>query len=966
MEELSRCLVAGSILIHSEKAGPAPDLRAVLLTRLAKYRAHRGLPELDGGDLSLVRVQEETALEALSVVETVQKILDQDVGIHPAPAAAPCEVPAIGTRDISQLRTLLSIIFKWGTEPLLAHIQVVWPARGITRTQVGSKLVDVTDAPTSYGKLAAMTRRLLSLLFPRGVRGTIPQTLISSSLLNRHVTDLLRPGVALGWVPKALSTDSIPVVDDLRPIIMRLMSILPPSQTIASLGAIMSSSPLPPQHVHKSCASLLSQQLMRPDGVRGLLAAVFGESESDEAPLERLLHVSQVLSAIPATVAVEDYFRSIVPRLVELLSPKERVSPAYIRAASFTLSRMTLQMHSSFLTAHPILLITPDVLPSERTLRLPPVEAVQIIQTFLTNTDPAPNLVSTVLSPIATSLYALLGTLVHVRTADPAVRESVRGLLITWGRVVPVDEAVAILWACIDGQGGEWAVELAGSVRRVEKQKIDSSLALFTPEDLKKAEESGALDIDANFLGLRPDPVHFVSFLKSLERPDVASGIFVRLLEGYRDLKVDGDSDPLRVLLFLQMIVQVQTQMSQDGHSPNNILSKPEHILSFIKHALQSDQTQDSVFKRASKKLDGQLGLSMDDLRIVPEERVEDPDTNGDSDDEAPIFEGVQSNEEIIITALNLLLSVLEANPNLSVQSAPALGEIFKDAERLAKAPSESVRTLSREARMVLTVRFASASTITPGPAREPEEDRIHSTYQRALRLLQDPLLPVRAHGLFLLRDLVSTRAGTVPHEVVRALEPAIRDVFLQAIQDNDSYIFLNAVQGLAVLQDVDVRLRVGEALGQVIRRCGDALPRYADILVPPLFALVRGSHLPTTIRTSSLSLLATCADTNNLALIPYANDLANAMLDLLRSKAHHSVKSTDMDSQPTVADPRFPPFRRASLHFLGVLVRAFPSRRAMTTLGYVAATDSDSVVRIMAQEVGEAVRALKRALIGL
>lgn len=160
---------------------------------------------------------------------------------------------------------------------------------------------------------------------------------------------------------------------------------------------------------------------------------------------------------------------------------------------------------------------------------------------------------------------------------------------------------------------------------------------------------------------------------------------------------------------------------------------------------------------------------------------------------------------------------------------------------------------------MVLTVHLASTSTTSPGPAREPEEDRIRSTYQRALKLLRDALLPVRAHGLLLLRELVAVRAGSTPHEAVRALEPAIRDVFLQAVQDDDSYIFLNAVQGLAALansfgadvlralvrvyadglqgvgaavlaqQDIDVRLRIGEALGQVIRRCGDALPRYCQ-----------------------------------------------------------------------------------------------------------------------------------------
>ena len=117
---------------------------------------------------------------------------------------------------------------------------------------------------------------------------------------------------------------------------------------------------------------------------------------------------------------------------------------------------------------NPVLLITPDS-PPEPVTTLSPVSSIQIIQTFLTNTDPAPTLVSTVLSPIATSLYALFSALLHVKTADPTLRQSVRGLLFAWGRVVPADEAVAILWACIDGQGGDWTVDLTGNVRRVEK-----------------------------------------------------------------------------------------------------------------------------------------------------------------------------------------------------------------------------------------------------------------------------------------------------------------------------------------------------------------------------------------------------------------------------------------------------------------------------------------------------------------
>ena len=232
MEELSRCLAAGSLLIHSEKSSPAPNLRTVLLMRLGQYRTQRGLPERNDSHYTLEQAQEETAQGALSVVESVQRILDQDEGLRPASDSpphskgdTPGEIPLIGTRDISQLRTLLSIIFKWGTEPSLAHIQVVWPSKGDSRARPRSRILDVDDAPQSYARLTSMTRQLLSLLFPHGVHGTMPQTLITTTLLNRHTTDLLRPGITLGWVPKALSTEPFSAVNDLRPPIMRLMSM---------------------------------------------------------------------------------------------------------------------------------------------------------------------------------------------------------------------------------------------------------------------------------------------------------------------------------------------------------------------------------------------------------------------------------------------------------------------------------------------------------------------------------------------------------------------------------------------------------------------------------------------------------------------------------------------------------------------------------------------------------------------
>lgn len=351
---------------------------------------------------------------------------------------------------------------------------------------------------------------------------------------------------------------------------------------------------------------------------------------------------------------------------------------------------------------------------------------------------------------------------------------------------------------------------------------------------------------------------------------------------------------------------------------------------------------------------------------------------------------------------------------------------------------------------MVMTARLASTSASPSGQTSKEDEESPQQIYQKALRLLQDPILPVRAHGLLLLRQLVSARSPAsrtlAAPALDRALIPGILSIFLQSAQDDDSYMYLNAVQGLAAMvdgfgrkvlrglvdvyaqgldglggsgmtqQDVDVRTRVGEALGQVIRRCGDALPGYGergrrclsicgshtstvDILVPPLSATVRASHFPTTMRTSALSLLAQCAKTNSLALLPYTPDLAAAMIDLLQLESvsaqaaprageekdpqENQAAPRTMDSEPTSTNTKLPPLRRAALHFLSLLIRACTTqiyestgghhsvlpasfvKRAKNTLGYVAATDEDAVVRVMARETNEGLEQLANALMG-
>ncbi|KAH7930074.1 hypothetical protein BV22DRAFT_1191545 [Leucogyrophana mollusca] len=1055
MSELSAILRAGSFLLDKTPSSQERDLKALLSSRLTQFYASLGE---DGGPMvndSLEEIQLKTAQGALRVVERVQQLLDYEEESNSretAPSNSPstskiapasADVPAIGTRDLTELRTLLSMIFRWGVEPLLARLLSAWPTNVMPKGP--SKIIDLTNTPDDYKIVSSIVSRLMDLLFPRGPNSTLPQTLITTTILNRHLSDILRPCVTLGWLPKSLASDTTPTMDGLRPLVLRLLAILPPSQTISALGAILSGTPPPPPHVRKSCSSLLSRQLLRPEGVRGLCAAVFGEQDNpDESPLEKYEHVARVLTSVPAGMKPSEYFGMVVPRIITLISTDSPT--AYKRAASFTLSRMLATDGSSVhqtLTSSVVLSIlhtpfahkvaqsgigeiksSPDdpARPFPDTT-LPPNTALSTLTTLLLNTDPSPTFISAILSPIVPALYALLHHMDTTKVSDPVVKESVKGLLATWGRVVERREGIEVLWAVLQEERIDWDINIAGDIKRVSRSDRPVKLSLLTPEDIKREEETG--ELDPGFLDLYPNPDHFVEYLKSIDRSDMSSELFVRLLEAYHDVKITQENDPMRVVLYLQLIMQMQTQLSGNSSS-SNILSKPEHILSFVKHALEPAVTGASDAEPQREKGPG-YGLKMEDLRIVPQEE-DVPYEDGDSDDEEPgTGSALPTDDEMAETAINLLLATLEANPGLSARNVPVLNDIFSLLEPWANGDSQSARSLAREARMVMTARLASTSS-SWRLSRTENEESAQEIYQKALKLLQDPILPVRAHGLLLLRQLVSSKTHSSEGNAVDpALVPAILSIFMQSVQDDDSYIFLNAVQGLSAMvdtfgkdvlsslvetytqrldglsastltqQEMDTRVRIGEALGQVIKRCGDALAIYANLLVPHLAAVFRSSHLPTVLRTSAISLLTECVKTSSLALLPYIDELSGGMIDLLQvemvplshtplshtpsppGQGETGEKKETLDSKPTSTNSRFPPLRRAALYFLSLLIRTSIEqiyegrssavsgsfmRRARVTLGYVASTDADDILRVMAREAVEGLDQLQEAMV--
>jgi hypothetical protein len=56
-----------------------------------------------------------------------------------------------------------------------------------------------------------------------------------------------------------------------------------------------------------------------------------------------------------------------------------------------------------------------------------------------------------------------------MKTSNPTMKESIRGILATWGRVVTAQEGIDILWMIVSGNGGDWEVNIEGDIKRIER-----------------------------------------------------------------------------------------------------------------------------------------------------------------------------------------------------------------------------------------------------------------------------------------------------------------------------------------------------------------------------------------------------------------------------------------------------------------------------------------------------------------
>ncbi|GAA5853446.1 hypothetical protein JCM9279_007240 [Rhodotorula babjevae] len=570
---------------------------------------------------------------------------------------------------------------------------------------------------------------------------------------------------------------------------------------------------------------------------------------------------------------------------------------------------------------------------------------------------PLPSLLSTLIAPLVPPLLALVAFLDAPRLVAPlddagdaralehVVRDEASALLGTWAKSAPAQEAVRgvarAVERCeageefaIDARAGERAHEGGGGAAAGHSSSwrwawgADGTPELVAERGSSEEEDGGG---EGDEVQLRVDAPWLVGWIAGLERKELAAGLFLRWLDEVKVLRgVEGVEGARRTVTRLQLVLQMVEHLGSD------ILADPREIIAFVAHALDAQVGEPGadaggVAEREEERKEEEPRGGLAGLRIVEEDQGGPDPLEGAEQDEDELELGLGTGfgkDEMAMTALTLLLAVLEADDKLDMNNTPLLAVIYTQLDTLqASTTSALIPPLAREARMVLSLRrassaFAASSSSTSTTTADGKPDPLaasRDTYRSALKLLQDPLLPVRAQGLHLLRSLVLDKEHALL-STDPALLPAVLDIFVAALEEEDSFLYLNAVQGLSSLVDVfgrqvvgrllevytgrrrdepggprdvgegergmrelDKRLRVGETLTQVIQRAGEALAVLIDDILPSLLVVLRSSNLPIPLRASAITILAACVETAPTALVQHADALTEACVTLLQ-----------------------------------------------------------------------------------
>lgn len=380
-------------------------------------------------------------------------------------------------------------------------------------------------------------------------------------------------------------------------------------------------------------SGLLSEQLIRPGGVIGLFSATLART-SEEPSTHQYEVVAELLSTPPSTEASKAYYDAVWHGLLTVLRPVEAGRPGppstFIRAACFCISR-TIKVSPK--------VIEKQLMPSISPLADDMSESLDLLTVIVSNIEPSSANYDALLTPLVPQLLSAWISAVETK-ADPVLRQALRSLLDTWTKSLPSETIVKAMSVILEESPTyNWRRSNTGGI---------------TYDANAPSSEADSMDLD-----IKPNPSILMTWLKGVNRPQLMTKLMISWLEEVQDMQRSAGFEEdfakqKAVLLRLQLLQHIIDDCGSD------IVKNPQDMLVFIDHAIElpPKALDDIVAGHSAMHHKATNGIGA--LHIAEHASALDSSTDELADPDLAEVVQIASGDQLTITGLTLLLSVLE------------------------------------------------------------------------------------------------------------------------------------------------------------------------------------------------------------------------------------------------------------------------------------------------------------------
>ncbi|XP_009195021.1 transport and Golgi organization protein 6 homolog isoform X2 [Papio anubis] len=743
-----------------------------------------------------------------------------------------------------------------------------------------------------------------------------------------------------------------------------------------------------PAWLRRLCGQLLSERLMRPNGVqavvRGILEGAGGaaggsDAEATAADWKKCDLIATILASCPQqSLSPESYYRDICPQVLDLFHFQDKLTARQFQRVAtttfITLSRERPQLAAKYL-------LQPVLAPLHRCLSTAEIpESDMVPGTILVTEEELSRCIEDVfkvyvvgnepLTVLMDSLLPVLGVLFllycftkqsvsHIRSLCQEILLWILGKLERKKAIASLkgfaglDKAVPSLHSLCQFRAATQGGIMITIKEAISDEDEDEALYQKVSSEQGRVEHLGDLLSHCQECGLAGD--FFIFCLKELTlvatenetglKTEPFSSKSLLELEQYQTLLVEGQEQKLLVLQLMavlceRMSEQIFTNITQVVDFVAATLQRACASLAHQAESAVESQTLSMSMGLVAVMLGGAVQLKSSDFAVLKQllpllEKISNtyPD---------PVIQELAVDLRITISTHGAFATeAISTAAQSTLNRKDPEGKIEEQQQTSRERPADVAHSHLEQQQsheIAPQTGLQSNAPIIPQGVNEPSTTTSQKSgsitteqLQEVLLSTYDPQIPTRAAALRTLSRWIEQREA-------KALEmqEKLLKIFLENMEHEDTFVYLSAIQGVALLSDVypekilpdllaqydsskdkhtpETRMKVGEVLMRIIRALGDMVSKYREPLIHTFLRGVRdpdGAH-----RASSLANLGELCQRLDFLLGSVVHEVTACLI---------AVAKTDSEVQ----------VRRAAIHVVVLLLRGL-SQKATEVLSAV------------------------------